>query len=178
MMHGNLTVPPLDADLGGMSAAQLLEHAIAMRAAIRKHRDSSGHDLCWHHPELWDLLPDKTDKKPEVPPMDEFMQKCASYRMSLENPVASFNKLLQESHGRCCICQGTPAIIDFIIPLAKGGEKSEENMIPVCSKCSQGIHLENGKTRAFGTPFTERELREHKKNWLEIAGVAMRASRR
>ena len=45
-----------DADLDGMSHAALLAHAREMRAAIRAHRDASGHDLCWHHPELWGLL--------------------------------------------------------------------------------------------------------------------------
>ena len=24
---------------------------------IRKHRDFTGHDLCWHHPDLWDPPP-------------------------------------------------------------------------------------------------------------------------
>lgn len=47
-----------DGDLDGMSRADLLVAAKAMRAAIREHRDSIGHDLCWHHPRLWALLPD------------------------------------------------------------------------------------------------------------------------
>ena len=49
---------PADADLEAMDREALLAAARAMRAAIRTHRDASGHDLCWHHPELWALLPD------------------------------------------------------------------------------------------------------------------------
>jgi len=32
-----------------------------LRQGIRQHRDSSLHELCWHHPSLWGLLPEKTD---------------------------------------------------------------------------------------------------------------------
>jgi 8-oxo-dGTP diphosphatase len=54
-----------------------------LREGIRKHRDSSGHDLCWFHPELWNLLPEKKNPTPDVPPWDEFMKQCAVYRASL-----------------------------------------------------------------------------------------------
>lgn len=28
-----------------------------LRAGIRAHRDSKGHEFCWHHPALWSRLP-------------------------------------------------------------------------------------------------------------------------
>jgi hypothetical protein len=47
----------LDADLDAMAKSALIAEVRRLRAGIREHRDSSGHDLCWHHPELWGLLP-------------------------------------------------------------------------------------------------------------------------
>ena len=47
-----------DADLEAMDRETLLAAARAMRAAIRAHRDATGHGLCWHHPDMWALLPD------------------------------------------------------------------------------------------------------------------------
>ncbi|HEX2861879.1 MAG TPA: hypothetical protein VHN79_09580 [Lacunisphaera sp.] len=55
-----------------------------LRAGIRAHRDSSGHGLCWHHPELWRLLPEKSDPSPEVPAWPQFLRGCLKYRESLD----------------------------------------------------------------------------------------------
>ena len=57
----------MDNDLDSMSGEQLVTEARKLRQGIRKHRDSSGHDLCWHHPELWGLLPEESDPLPIVP---------------------------------------------------------------------------------------------------------------
>ena len=56
--------PILDGDLGAMSREQLIGEVKRLRAGIRRHRDASGHDLCWHHPKLWGVLPEKTDPLP------------------------------------------------------------------------------------------------------------------
>lgn len=74
----------LDEDLQAMPREQLVEEVKRLRAAIREHRDASGHDLCWHHPQLWALLPEKTDPLPVVPPWPEFLAGCLSYRRSLD----------------------------------------------------------------------------------------------
>lgn len=50
-----------------MSREQLVAEVKTLRDAIRTHRDSNGHDLCWHHPALWSLLPQKTDPSPPSP---------------------------------------------------------------------------------------------------------------
>ena len=47
----------MDDDLEQMSREQLVEEVKRLRRGIREHRDSSGHELCWHHPALWALLP-------------------------------------------------------------------------------------------------------------------------
>ena len=57
----------MDEDLEAMSREALLDEVRRLRAAIRVHRDSAGHDLCWHQPALWSLLPERTDPLPRVP---------------------------------------------------------------------------------------------------------------
>jgi hypothetical protein len=49
----------VDEDLEHMSREQLIGEAKKLRAGIRTHRDSTGHELCWHHPALWALLPER-----------------------------------------------------------------------------------------------------------------------
>ncbi|MCR4158344.1 hypothetical protein NUK34_05675 [Kerstersia gyiorum] len=42
----------MDNDLDAMTREQLIEEVKKLRAGIRTHRDTSGHDLCWYHPHL------------------------------------------------------------------------------------------------------------------------------
>jgi hypothetical protein len=74
----------MDDDLEGMSREALAAEVRRLRAGIREHRDATGQDLCWHHPKLWGLLPEKTDPLPAVPPWPDFMAGCVRYRQSLE----------------------------------------------------------------------------------------------
>ncbi len=74
----------MDEDLTGMSHAQLIDEVRKLRRGIRAHRDSSGHGLCWHHPALWGLLPEKGDPVPTVPEWPEFIRGCVRYRQSLD----------------------------------------------------------------------------------------------
>jgi hypothetical protein len=78
----------MDEDLEQMSREELIAVARALRAGIRAHRDSSGHDLCWHQPQLWGLLPEKHDPLPTVPAWPVFMQGCIRYRESLDRQAA------------------------------------------------------------------------------------------
>ena len=77
----------LDEDLNGMSREQLIEEVKKLRAGIRTHRDSSEHDLCWHHPALWGLLPERTDPQPTVPTWPVFLRGCLRYRESLDTQL-------------------------------------------------------------------------------------------
>jgi hypothetical protein len=74
----------VDDDLTRMTKAQLVAEVKRLRAGIRKHRDSTGHELCWHHPDLWGLLPETTDPQPIVPDWPQFMRGCIRYRTSLD----------------------------------------------------------------------------------------------
>jgi hypothetical protein len=76
-----------DADLAGMSREWLVAEVIRLRSAIREHRDSTGHDLCWHHPRLWELLPEKVAPEVAVPPWPKFMRGCIKYRQSLDEQL-------------------------------------------------------------------------------------------
>ena len=75
----------MDEDLQQMSKEELLEEVRKLRSGIREHRDSTGHDLCWHHPKLWSLLPEKVQPKISVPDWPEFMRGCIQYRSSLDS---------------------------------------------------------------------------------------------
>ncbi len=74
----------MDEELEQMSKGQLIEEIKKLRAGIRKHRDSTGQELCWHHPDLWNLLPERTEPQIEVPAWPDFLKGCIHYRKSLE----------------------------------------------------------------------------------------------
>jgi hypothetical protein len=77
----------VDDDLEAMSRDQLIAAAKKLRAGIRAHRDGTGHELCWHHPDLWGLLPERTDPVPAVPAWPEFLRGCLRYRESLDEQL-------------------------------------------------------------------------------------------
>lgn len=77
----------MDEDLDRLTRAELVAEARKLRTAIRKHRDSTLHELCWHHPDLWSLLPEKTDPLPTVPEWPQFMRGCIHYRQSLDREL-------------------------------------------------------------------------------------------
>ncbi|WP_204327949.1 hypothetical protein [Streptomyces aureoverticillatus] len=74
----------LDEDLRELTREELETELRRLRAAVRTHRDSTGHDLCWHHPQLWDLLPERVEPAVAVPPWPRFMRGCVRYRESIE----------------------------------------------------------------------------------------------
>jgi hypothetical protein len=77
----------LDADLEAMDRDALISVARVMRREIRAHRDSSGNELCWHHPVLWDLLPDRKPLNLTVPDWPHFLRGCIHYRASLDRQL-------------------------------------------------------------------------------------------
>jgi hypothetical protein len=77
----------MDEDLQSMTREQLLDEVRKLRQGIRQHRDSSLHELCWHHPQLWGLLPDRTDPQPVVPEWPQFLRGCVRYRESLDRQL-------------------------------------------------------------------------------------------
>lgn len=78
----------MDEDLQSLDREALIGEVRRLRQAIRAHRDSSGHELCWHHPQLWALLPETSDPLPIVPAWPQFMRGCIRYRQSLDEQLA------------------------------------------------------------------------------------------
>jgi hypothetical protein len=64
----------MDEDLEDMDRDALIAEVKRLRAGVRAHRDSSGQDLCWHHPQLWGLLPEPMDPEVPVPPWPKFLR--------------------------------------------------------------------------------------------------------
>lgn len=88
-----------DADLDALDREGLLAEARRLRAAIRSHRDSSGHDLCWHWPDMWALLPDTPKGGQEVPDWPQFMRGCIRYRTALDTELAKAPRIDREFGG-------------------------------------------------------------------------------
>jgi len=74
----------MDDDLKLKTRDDLVEEVKRLRTAIRAHRDSSGHDLCWYHPALWGLLPERVDPTVLVPSWPKFLSGRVRYRASLD----------------------------------------------------------------------------------------------
>ncbi len=86
----------MDEDAEQMTKAQLIIEVKKLRAGIRQHRDSSGQDLCWHHPALWGLLPEQTDPMPAVPSWPDFIAGCVKYRQSLDEELCADNPRVEQ----------------------------------------------------------------------------------
>jgi hypothetical protein len=77
----------MDEDLEAKTRAELIAEIKRLRNGIRAHRDSTGHDLCWHHPALWDLLPERITPQVAIPPWPEFLRGCIRYREALDREL-------------------------------------------------------------------------------------------
>lgn len=86
----------MDDDLEAMPRDQLIVEIKRLRDAIRKHRDATGHDLCWHHPDLWRLLPEKLAPTIKVPEWPQFMRGCIRYRQSLDHQAPAAPRISRE----------------------------------------------------------------------------------
>ena len=82
-----------------MTREELIAEARRLRQGIRTHRDSTEHELCWHHPELWGLLPEQQDPLPSVPEWPAFLRGCIRYRQSLDRELPDATRTSQEYEG-------------------------------------------------------------------------------
>ncbi|HET6582273.1 MAG TPA: hypothetical protein VFG69_02475 [Nannocystaceae bacterium] len=93
-MGSSMTAP--DDDLDALDRDALVAEVKRLRAGIREHRDSRGHELCWHHPKLWGLLPERSDPVPDVPAWPQFMRGCVRYRQSLDEQLPAAERIALE----------------------------------------------------------------------------------
>lgn len=89
----------MDDDLEQLSRENLIAEVVRLRNGIRRHRDSSGQELCWHHPALWGLLPERTDPLPVVPEWPQFLRGCLRYRESLDAQLPDAPRSGEEFEG-------------------------------------------------------------------------------
>ena len=89
----------MDEDLDSLSRNELVAEVKRLRTGIRQHRDSSGHDLCWHHPALWALMPEPIAPEIFVPEWPQFMRGCIRYRQSLDEQAAQAARTTGEFGG-------------------------------------------------------------------------------
>ena len=89
----------MDEDLAEMTRERLIDEVRKLRQGIRRHRDSDRHELCWHHPDLWGLLPENTDPIPVVPEWPEFIRGCVRYRQSLDEQAPGAPRTKQPFDG-------------------------------------------------------------------------------
>lgn len=89
----------MDEDIDSLTRDQLAAEVRRLRAAIRRHRDASGQDLCWHHPALWSLLPEGTTPAITVPDWPQFMRGCVRYRQSLDRQAPAAPRTDEEFPG-------------------------------------------------------------------------------
>lgn len=71
-----------------MDRDALIAEVKRLRAGVRAHRDATGHDLCWHHPDLWGLLPEPLPETLAVPAWPQFLRGCLKYREALDRELA------------------------------------------------------------------------------------------
>ena len=89
----------MDDDLADLSHEQLVAEIVRLREGIRAHRDQTAHQLCWHQPELWGLLPERSDPLPAVPEWSQFLRGCVRYRESLDAQAPSAPRVSGEYPG-------------------------------------------------------------------------------
>ncbi len=86
----------MDEDLQHLTREELIAAVKSLRAGIRRHRDSTKHELCWHHPELWEMLPETLDPDIAVPEWPQFLRGCVRYRESLDAQLPNSPRIAEE----------------------------------------------------------------------------------
>jgi len=86
----------MDADLDRLTRDELVAEVKKLRAGIRAHRDSTEQELCWHHPQLWGLLPEKVAPAVAVPAWPQFLRGCLRYRESLDAQLPHAPRVMKE----------------------------------------------------------------------------------
>jgi len=114
----------VDEDLLELDREALIAEVKRLRAGIRSHRDSSGHELCWHHPKLWGLLPERTDPIPAVPEWPQFLRGCLKYRESLDRQLPNAPRTQAELEQKAS-AQGVEHPADLHDEAAVGPGRSE-----------------------------------------------------
>jgi hypothetical protein len=90
----------MDEDVEQFTREELVNEIKRLRNGIRRHRDSSMHELCWHHPDLWSMLPERVDPEIAVPAWPQFLRGCLRYRESLDVQLPDAPRIEAEFEGK------------------------------------------------------------------------------
>ncbi|SRR5581483_1609803 len=91
-----LTFGSGDRHLALLTRDELIAEVKKLQTGIREHRDSTRHELCWHHPKLWGLLPEKIEPEIAVPAWPQFLRGCLRYRESLDQQFPNALRITEE----------------------------------------------------------------------------------
>lgn len=70
----------IDDDLADKNEVDLKVELMALRNAVRKHRDAKGNARCWQNNlELYGELPEQNTYEPMAMPKDEFLRNCEKF---------------------------------------------------------------------------------------------------
>ena len=76
----NTNLTEHDADLASLSTEQLRAEVLALRNAVRLHRDEKGNDRCWvDDARLYGSLPERKGAVSQLPPWSEFKTNCRRF---------------------------------------------------------------------------------------------------
>ena len=104
----------MDDDLPNLSKDELIAEVKRLRAGVREHRDASGHGLCWHHPQLWGLLPKAISPHIAVP---RGRNSCAAASSIANRWIASF-RMRRERMGSSIRHRTRMVVVSLPSPLA------------------------------------------------------------
>src|SRR5437867_102376 len=85
-------------------------------------------------------------------------------------PEDGVAQLLADCKRHCCVCWrwcGSKIQLHHILPKKQDGPDEIDNAVPVCMDC----HAEIESKSNMGRHFSQAELLEHKRRWLEICRV-------
>src|SRR5882757_1503706 len=102
-------------DLKVLSRDQLIEEVKRLRAGVRKHRDNSGHDLCWYHPETPHQLHEASSSFPPSSACGTLLK----IKGMLRSMAADFMSMNSDSNGSATTGMPTP-ITPFGRPATTG----------------------------------------------------------
>src|SRR5262245_18159066 len=91
-------IMPMDDDILNWTREELIAEVVRLRNGIRAHRDSSGHDLCWHHQKLWCRVPSTTLKRLAAPSWPQCLRGCIKCRESLDRELPDASRTNAESN--------------------------------------------------------------------------------
>jgi len=85
-----------DPDIENMSLDELKQSLQKARDLVRDIFKPKGHNACWFHSELAEILPEKVELNTILPPEIEFKRNCDRFNDYVRDKAPTFNTKLSE----------------------------------------------------------------------------------